>query len=369
MQPGKELLWHILRKAEAEAALTHEETVFLLGLTDDDHLESLFKTARRLRERYFGNRIFLYGFVYFSTWCRNNCAFCYYRSANRLSRRYRKSMSEIVATAVDLAESGVHLIDLTMGEDPYFHHNEEGVKALAAIVREVKETTGLPVMISPGVASRPMLDAFSEARADWYACYQETHNRNIFARLRLNQNYDARLDSKWHAQKAGLLVEEGLMVGINETVADIAVSMKVMKKMNVHQVRVMSYVPQEGSLMRESSSPGSLRELITISVLRLHFPDRLIPASLDVDGLSGLKERLLAGANVVTSLIPPENGLAGVAQSKMDIDEGLRSAREVFPILSNLNLHPAAPDEYRTWVDRKKETLKRGISGVPLSNI
>lgn len=49
--------------------------------------------------------------------------------------------------------------------------------------------------------------------------------------------------------------------------------------------------------------------------MRLLFPDKLIPASLDVDGISGLELRLMAGANVVTSIIPPNEGLAGVAQS------------------------------------------------------
>ncbi|WP_347488174.1 hypothetical protein [Desulfoscipio sp. XC116] len=30
-----------------------------------------------VREKHFSNQIFLYGFIYFSTWCRNNnCSFC-----------------------------------------------------------------------------------------------------------------------------------------------------------------------------------------------------------------------------------------------------------------------------------------------------
>ena len=73
-----------------------------------------------MRCREFGDGIFLYGFVYFSTYCRNDCNFCYYRSSNQLPERYRKSREEIIRTAVDLKESGVHLIDLTMGEDDYY---------------------------------------------------------------------------------------------------------------------------------------------------------------------------------------------------------------------------------------------------------
>lgn len=97
--------------------------------------------------------------------------------------------------AVSLANSGVHLIDLTMGEDPYFR-DRKGVAELAHIVREVKRLTNLHVMISPGVASEKMLQEVMKAGADWYACYQETHNRNLFTKLRLSQSYDLRYHSK-----------------------------------------------------------------------------------------------------------------------------------------------------------------------------
>ena len=63
--------------------------------------------------------------------------------------------------------------------------------------------------------------------------------------------------------------------------------------------------------------------------MRLAMPDRLIPASLDVDGIAGLEPRIAAGANVVTSIVPPDIGLAGVSQSELDIDDGLRTAPEV----------------------------------------
>ena len=76
---------------------------------------------------------------------------------------------------------------------------------------------------------------------------------------------------------------------------------------------------------------GRLGELVTIATMRLAMPERLIPASLDVDGIAGLEPRIAAGANVVTSIVPPDLGLAGVSQSELDIDEGLRTAAEVAP--------------------------------------
>ena len=51
----------------------------------------VFAAAREARAAHFGDGVFLYGFVYFSTYCRNECAFCYYRADNALSPRYRKT--------------------------------------------------------------------------------------------------------------------------------------------------------------------------------------------------------------------------------------------------------------------------------------
>jgi methylornithine synthase len=96
------------------------------------------------------------------------------------------------------------------------------------------------------------------------------------------------------------------------------------------------------------------RELAAIAVLRLALPDRLIPASLDVAGLDGLERRLAAGANVVTSLIPPGQGLAGVAQSALDIEEGRRTVKEVREVLERCALAPASREEYLDWLEARK---------------
>lgn len=45
--------------------LTKEKIVELLETKDEKQIEALFAEARRVREQQFGNKIFLYGFVYF----------------------------------------------------------------------------------------------------------------------------------------------------------------------------------------------------------------------------------------------------------------------------------------------------------------
>jgi len=112
----------------------------------------------------------------------------------------------------------------------------------------------------------------------------------------------------------------------------------------------MSFVPQKGTPLYNSVTMGNCREINIIAVMRLLFPDKLIPASLDVEGVGGLQERLNAGANVVTSLIPPHSGLLGVSQSTLDISEGYRTVDGIKPVLAASGLVPARLVEYVAWM-------------------
>lgn len=347
------VLQKIVTKALREEQLTFEELVFLLGLDDNNGQQLLFEAARVMRQRYFENTIALYGFVYFSTYCRNDCTFCFYRRSNSSCERYRKSTAEIVAASVALAESGVHLIDLTMGEDPVFlEDGERGFARLIDIVSSVRGQTSLPIMISPGVVPDHVLRDLQDAGATWYACYQETHNRELFEKLRLRQSYDERWQAKRHARDLGMLVEEGVLVGVGDQVHDAVHSLLAMRELGADQVRAMTFVPQTGTPLATSIPGTSRKELNLIAIMRLLFPISCIPASLDVEGIQGLKNRLNAGANVVTSIIPPMSGLYGVSQSTLDIAEGYRTVAGVLPLLAECGLEPASRQEYGAWLDR-----------------
>jgi methylornithine synthase len=346
----------ILDKALQEEALSRREILYLLQLQQAEEIKKLFAVAQKLRRRYFGNNIFLYGFLYFSTWCRNNCAFCYYRASNRLCQRYRKTEQQIIEVALDTAASGVHLLDLTMGEDPFYYGKEDGFEPLLYLIKEIKRQTSLPIMISFGVVPGEVLDKLFETGAEWYACYQETHNEKLFHQLRLNQNYRDRLSRKYKAARLGLLIEEGILSGVGESLDDVADSMEEMRKMGAHQVRVMNFIPQKGTPMHDFPPPPKMRELLIIAVLRLLFPHRLIPASLDVNGIDGLKGKLEAGANVVTSLILPHSEMVGVAQSTLDIGEGYRTVKGITPILNELGLIKAELDDYISWIENERES-------------
>lgn len=345
----------ILQKAVESNGLSKNEIISLLTIDKQDDLDLLYKTGRNIRSSVWQDDIFLYGFIYFSTYCRNNCNFCYFRRTNLIDR-YRKKPEEIIRVAENLKQSGIHLIDLTMGEDQLYH--SEDFRPVIEIIREIKRLTALPVMISPGVVSKDVVDNFADIDVDWYALYQETHNRKLFRKLRIEQNYDERMDIKLYARNKGLLVEEGIMTGIGETIDDLAYSILIMGQTGAKQLRVMSFIPQKGSPMEHCLTPDRSFEMKIIAILRILYPWALIPASLDVDGIDGLRDRLNAGANVVTSIIPPNSGLSGVAQNSLDIEDGCRTVKGVKTILEEMNLNPASAVDY-------KKILKKFKNGYP----
>jgi len=354
-------LSEILENALNGGVLEREEIVFLLGLTQKQQIDDVFSAARELRSRNFGNRVFLYGFIYISTFCRNHCNFCYFRSANALPVRYRRKASDIIEAAQSLAESGVHLIDLTLGEDPHYFQ-DQGFEPLIQLVKTVRQTTGLPVMVSPGVVPADVLSGLARAGASWYACYQEIHNRDLFKRLRPQQSFTERLENKELAGKLGLLTEEGLLCGVGESAQDIAESIRAMRLLKVSQMRAMTFVPQKGTPMQSWKNPDPMREMLMIAVLRLAFPGGLIPATLDVAGLAGLHSRLEAGANVVTSLVPPGFGLAGVAQSSLDIADARRTPARIGLELEKVGMQSASTADYLIWVENRRRQIRWDLS-------
>ncbi len=338
-----------LEKAMDGDVLSLEDICSLLSLRDPVSLDVLFESARAVRKSNFGDSVYCYGFVYFSTHCRNNCSFCYYRRSNKEISRYRKSQDDIIDLSTSLEDSGVHLVDLTMGEDPLLHNGKD-CQNLIDLVDRVNKEVKVPLMISPGVIPMDAFRGLKEAGADWFACYQETHNRGLFAKLRPDQDFDVRLSQKKWAMSSGMLAEEGIMIGVGESIADRARSIQIMNELGVRQVRAMSFIPQCNTPMECRDPAMFLEELVTIAVMRLLHPDRLIPASLDIEGIKGLRSRLDAGANVITSIIPPSTGLAGVAQHDLDIEGGGRTVAQIENVLDETDVHLATPAEYASLI-------------------
>ena len=152
-----------------------KEIAALLTAEGDDR-ETIFAAAREVRDKVFGKKTYLSGFMYFSTYCRNDCTFCYFRKSNSIDR-YRKSTDEVVHLAQMIADAGINIVDLTLGEDPMLINNT--YQGPVDIVDAIREVNDIPIMVSPGAVPHETFGRFAEAGADIVAVYQETYNREL----------------------------------------------------------------------------------------------------------------------------------------------------------------------------------------------
>ena len=350
--------YSIIESWESGQHPTVDETEAVLAYNDPDFNSALYDVASRVRDKTFGKSIFMYGFVYFSTYCKNNCNFCYFRRSNAIDR-YRKNKEEVLEIAKGLEQAGINLVDLTMGEDPQLYADD--YRGIIDIVKDVRNTVDTGIMISPGAVSRSTMPKLRKAGADILAVYQETANRDLFAKLRVEQDYDFRMNQRIWAREAGMLTEDGMLVGIGDTPRDRAEHIKIMGDMKCNQVRAMTFIPQKGTPLQDIAPPVDYTdELKAIAVMRLTYPDALIPASLDVEGVAGLKSRVAAGASVITSIVPPNIGLAGVANPEFDINDGHRSLDYVRKLAESLGRREATMKEFHDYYEshRPEEVMK-----------
>ncbi|OKY77551.1 MAG: (2R3R)-3-methylornithine synthase involved in pyrrolysine biosynthesis PylB [Candidatus Methanohalarchaeum thermophilum] len=321
-----------------------EDIKRLLSIQEDEEKKKILETASKVREKFFSNKVFLYGFVYFSTVCRNNCNFCYYRKTNELPNRYRKDKKEIFEISKSLIEEGVNLIDITSGQDPYY---EKNFGELLNIIEELS-TLNRPIMVSPGVKNKDQIQKIHEKGADWYAIYQETHDLNLYKELRPNQSFKARKRVRKEAREAGLLAEDGLLYNLGEDTDSLARTIYQMSQEDVAQVRCMEYVRHDGVPLPEVKKRDPK---LIIALLRLTNPRKLVPASLDIRGLDGISEKIRAGANVVTSIIPPDFSLSGVANHEYGIEDGERSPSQVKSYLEENGFRAARTQELVDYIN------------------
>ncbi|GAB4289005.1 MAG: [FeFe] hydrogenase H-cluster radical SAM maturase HydG [Ignavibacteriaceae bacterium] len=108
----------ILQKAKQAMGLTLEESAALLNIEEKSLLEEMFRTAKQVKEKIYGNRLVLFAPLYITNFCVNNCLYCAFRRDNKELKRKTLSLSEIEQEARALILQGQKRILLVAGEHP-----------------------------------------------------------------------------------------------------------------------------------------------------------------------------------------------------------------------------------------------------------
>jgi 2-iminoacetate synthase len=163
-------------------------------------LETLGRRSQALTRQRFGKTIRLFAPLYLSNECINNCSYCGFSRDNPILR-VTLSTEDVVREARALKEQGFRNLLLVAGEHPKFVSNgylADCTRALHAEVPSLSHEVG-PMETDE---YRPLV----EAGAEGLVVYQETYDREIYARMHTagpKRNFDWRLETPERAYDAG----------------------------------------------------------------------------------------------------------------------------------------------------------------------
>ncbi len=287
--------------------LEKDEFVALINGFNEITTEYLHEKSREVSKKYFGNKIYVRGLIEFTNYCKNDCYYCGIRRSNNRVERYRLNFDDIMNCCKNGYELGFRTFVLQGGED--LSYRDEDIVNIVSSIKKLYPDCA--VTLSIGEKSYESYLKYHKSGADRYLLRHETSNELHYKKLHpdeltiLNRKR-CLLDLK----EIGYQVGTGIMVGSPfQTVENIVEDLIFMKELNPHMIGIGPYIPHHDTPFKDEKAGNLNLTLFLIGILRLMFPNALIPAttSLGTVDPNGREKGILAGANVVMPNLSPVN--------------------------------------------------------------
>ncbi len=295
----------LIDKLYQTQALDKEELIFLIAGRNRETELYARELARQVRERTYGNRVFIRGLIEFTNYCKNDCYYCGIRRSNKKAARYRLTKEDILDCCRQGYELGFRTFVLQGGEDGYFT-----AERLTELIREIKN--GYPdcaLTLSVGEKKEEEYRAFREAGADRYLLRHETADPDHY---RILHPEPLSLENRKHClfllKKLGFQTGAGFMVGSpGQTPETLAEDFLFLKKLDPEMVGIGPFISHGDTPFREQPDGTMEDTLFYLALLRLMLPRVLLPATTALGTIhpSGREKGILSGANVVMPNLSP----------------------------------------------------------------
>ncbi|HNY66760.1 MAG TPA: [FeFe] hydrogenase H-cluster radical SAM maturase HydE [Deltaproteobacteria bacterium] len=277
--------------------MTREEILFLLTRNESDEVEAILSAADKVRRSFCGEYVHVRALVEFSNCCRRNCNYCGLRRGNWGLVRYRMPVDEIVELAVDLDARGLKTIVLQSGEDPFYTAD-----ILTGLVQDIKRRTDMAVTLCVGERPKEDYRKFLDAGADRYLLRHEAANRDLYASLHPDSDYDERMECLRYLRDIGFQVGAGCMVGVpGQTVEHLADDIEFIRQFQPDMVGIGPFIAHPDTPFAGYPNGGLDMTLKMVALARIVTRDALIPATTAIGSIreDGRELALQAGADVV----------------------------------------------------------------------
>ena len=265
----------------------------------------LYSLARAKADRVYGKNIYLRGLIEFTNICRNNCNYCGLRRDNRNVNRYRLSKEQIL----ECADRGYDLnfrTSVLQGVEDLRYTDDD----ICEIVSGIKERhPDCAVTLSIGEKSRESYERYFRAGADRYLLRHETANEEHYRHLHPAElSMKARMECLYMLKDIGYQVGAGFMVGSPfQTEECYADDFAFLHKLQPEMIGIGPFIPHHDTPFRDMPS-GTLEDtLFFLALLRISFPEVLLPATTALGTIHPLGREMgvKAGANVIMPNLSP----------------------------------------------------------------
>ena len=337
----------LIDRLKAERTLPDRELLLLLTQAGSREREYLFAQARQVSQARFGSWVYTRGLIEFTNYCRCDCYYCGIRRGNQKASRYRLEPEEILRRCADGYRLGFRTFVLQGGEDPYATDQR-----MVALVQAIKAAhPDCAVTLSIGERSPESYRLLRQAGADRYLLRHETATPSHYARLHPPaQTLEHRRACLWELKRLGYQVGAGFMVGSPWQTADCLVAdLRFLEKLQPAMVGIGPFIPHKDTPLAQFPAGTLEQTLLLLGVLRLMFPDLLLPATTALGTISpdGREQGILAGANVVMPNLSPQQ----VRKKYSLYDNKICTGEEAAESWANLDARMRAIG-YRLAVDR-----------------
>ena len=181
---NKELIDEILNKAEEMKGVSHREAAVLLECELPEENERIFQLAKKIKDRFYGNRIVMFAPLYLSNYCVNGCTYCPYHMKNKHIRRKKLTQEEVRAEVIALQDIGHKRLAIESGEDPVNNPIEYILECIDTIY-SIKHKNGAIRRVNVNIAATTVENykKLHDAGIGTYILFQETYHKKTYEEL------------------------------------------------------------------------------------------------------------------------------------------------------------------------------------------
>jgi len=181
---NRELISSLIERAKDCKGLSHREAAVLLECDLEDENGKMFKLAKEIKQKFYGNRIVMFAPLYLSNYCINGCVYCPYHRVNKHITRKKLSQEEVRKETIALQDMGHKRLALEAGEDPVNNPIEYILECIKTIY-EIKHKNGAIRRVNVNIAATTVENytKLKEAGIGTYILFQETYNKKSYEEL------------------------------------------------------------------------------------------------------------------------------------------------------------------------------------------